>query len=225
MTHGNAHGSPITFQFDKKSQTHIIKAWITKGLLKKKHTRRCYIFLSFHGKGGFLWFNRQTEYLYTLNIIHNLMLNLYQCTSFQRNGVFEFWKNATAESHCFVCYSLQYHNDKFALFLAFQYIFKRGINKPAEYFFLNSKSSNHCFNIKRWYLLLFLLLAPQKRCLQSFPSHPTHPCLGHVWSIIWGMSVACLGQHLGYIVNNGQDWTTIRGATCICDAVFRCHQR
>ena len=53
-------------------------------------------------------------------------------------------------------------------------------------------------------------------------------CLGHhlgrVWGIIWGMSGASsgayLGQHLGHIVNNGQQWKAIRGATCICDAVF-----
>ena len=25
---------------------------------------------------------------------------------------------------------------------------------------------------------------------------------------------------MGHIVNNGQQWTTIRDATCICDAVF-----
>ena len=40
--------------------------------------------------------------------------------------------------------------------------------------------------------------------------------LGHVW----GMSGASSGECLGHIVNNGQQWTTIYGATCICDAVF-----
>ena len=30
--------------------------------------------------------------------------------------------------------------------------------------------------------------------------------LGHVWDNIWG--------------NSGQQWTTIRGATCICETVF-----
>ena len=64
-------------------------------------------------------------------------------------------------------------------------------------------------------------------------------CLGHVWGITWGMSGhiwghvwsmsgTCLGHHLGHVwgmsgTTSGaycQQWTTIRGATCICDAVF-----
>ena len=53
--------------------------------------------------------------------------------------------------------------------------------------------------------------------------------MGHVSGIIWGMS----GHHLEHVwgifsrhdlevmsVNNGQQWKIIRGATCICDAVF-----
>ena len=36
-------------------------------------------------------------------------------------------------------------------------------------------------------------------------------------NIIWGMSVACLEQRLG---QQCQQRTAIRGATCICDAVF-----
>ena len=69
----------------------------------------------------------------------------------------------------------------------------------------------------------------------------------YVWDIIWGMSGAstgaclvhhldmsgassgaCLGHHLGYawgmsVASSGafcQQWTTIRCATCICDAVL-----
>ena len=38
--------------------------------------------------------------------------------------------------------------------------------------------------------------------------------LGHVWGIIWGISGATID-------NNGQQWTRICGATCICDAVFK----
>ena len=42
--------------------------------------------------------------------------------------------------------------------------------------------------------------------------------------ILRGMSVAssgaCLGQHLGHIVNNEQQWTAIGGAISICDAIF-----
>ena len=60
--------------------------------------------------------------------------------------------------------------------------------------------------------------------------------LGHVWAIIWGMSGACLGQHLilgqysgKMLAETGyfdillwywaycQQWTTIRGATWICN--------
>ena len=45
-------------------------------------------------------------------------------------------------------------------------------------------------------------------------------CLGHHLGHFWGMSGASSGECLGHIVNNGQQWTTIYGATCICDAVF-----
>ena len=36
-------------------------------------------------------------------------------------------------------------------------------------------------------------------------------CLEHVWDNIWGILST---------MDNGQQWSTIRGATCVCDAVF-----
>ena len=48
--------------------------------------------------------------------------------------------------------------------------------------------------------------------------HPLGHHEWHVWGIIWGMSGASSGACLGHIVNNGQQSTTIHGATCICDA-------
>ena len=39
---------------------------------------------------------------------------------------------------------------------------------------------------------------------QTRKDHPSGTILEHVWGIIWGMSGACLEQHLGHIVNNGQ---------------------
>ena len=57
--------------------------------------------------------------------------------------------------------------------------------------------------------------------------------LGHVWGIIWGMSRvssgACLGHVLGIIWGMSgaycQQWTTIRSAICIYDAVFNVFSR
>ena len=42
-----------------------------------------------------------------------------------------------------------------------------------------------------------------------------HPNLGHVWGIIWGMSGACLGQHLGHIVNNGQQSAVLHASVML----------
>ena len=49
---------------------------------------------------------------------------------------------------------------------------------------------------------------------QTRKDHPSGTILEHVWGIIWGMSGTTFGPYC-------QQWTTIRGATCICDAVFR----
>ena len=58
-------------------------------------------------------------------------------------------------------------------------------------------------------------------------------CLGHHPGHVWALSGACLEHHMGHVcgiiwgmsgTTSGAyclQWTTIRGATCICDAVFK----